>query len=47
VGEPKAVVSPRSREIYDGIVTDLRALFAEWGLAPAAGAAALRAAGSV
>lgn len=32
VGAPKALVSPKSREIYNGIVRDLGAAFAEWGL---------------
>lgn len=32
VGEPKATVSPESKIIYDGIVKDLGAAFAEWGL---------------
>lgn len=32
VGEPKAIVSPRSREIYAGIVDELRAKFADWKL---------------
>ena len=32
-GEPKAIVSPRSREIYVGIVDELKAKFAEWKLA--------------
>ncbi len=31
VGEPKALVSARSRALYDGIVKDLGARFAEWG----------------
>lgn len=35
-GEPKAIVSPRSREIYAGIVTELRGKLAEWKLDPAA-----------
>jgi len=34
-GEPKAIVSAGSRELYAGIVRDLRVRFAEWGLAPA------------
>ena len=34
VGSPKALVSPQSREIYRGIVDELRPLFAEWGMAP-------------
>lgn len=33
-GEPKAVVSPQSRELYAGIVAELRAKFAEWKLPP-------------
>ncbi|MBW7893706.1 MAG: dihydrodipicolinate synthase family protein [Opitutaceae bacterium] len=32
-GAPKAIVSGRSREIYAGIVSELRALFDEWELA--------------
>jgi len=32
-GAPKAIVSRRSREIYAGIVTELRAKFDEWQLA--------------
>lgn len=35
VGTPKALVSSESREIYRGIVDELRPLFATWGLAPA------------
>jgi len=31
-GAPKAVVSPQSRELYVQIVSELRALFAEWKL---------------
>jgi 4-hydroxy-tetrahydrodipicolinate synthase len=31
-GAPKAVVSSRSWDIYSGIVSELRACFAEWGL---------------
>lgn len=34
-GAPKAVVSPESAQIYRGIVSDLRASFASWKLAPA------------
>ncbi|HEY0967829.1 MAG TPA: dihydrodipicolinate synthase family protein [Opitutaceae bacterium] len=33
VGVPKALVSPQSRELYRGIVDELRPLFAAWGLA--------------
>jgi len=32
VGAPKAVVSARSRELYAGIVAELRPLLEEWGL---------------
>jgi len=32
-GEPKAIVSQRSQEVYAGIVTALKAKFAEWKLA--------------
>mgnify|MGYP001554356593 FL=1 len=32
-GEPKAVVSPRSRALYEEIVAELRRKFAEWQLA--------------
>jgi dihydrodipicolinate synthase/N-acetylneuraminate lyase len=32
VGAPKALVSTESREIYDGIVNELRGLFQEWKL---------------
>lgn len=39
-GEPKAVVSAHSQELYAGIVGDLRAKFAEWQLAPASESAA-------
>lgn len=39
-GEPKAVVSPHSQEIYAGIVGELRAKFAAWQLAPAGASAA-------
>jgi 4-hydroxy-tetrahydrodipicolinate synthase len=31
-GEPKAVVSPQSRELYASIVLELRKLFADWNL---------------
>lgn len=33
VGEPKALVSAQSREVYRGIVDELRPRFAAWGLA--------------
>ena len=33
-GSPKAIVSPRSKELYAGIVTELRAKFNEWQLGP-------------
>jgi len=35
-GAPKMVVSAESARIYDGIVADLRAKFAAWGLPLAA-----------
>lgn len=38
-GAHKSIVSARSEEIYAGIVRDLRSLFAQRGLAPAAAAA--------
>jgi hypothetical protein len=31
-GTPKAIVSPRSREIHDRLVEELRERFAEWKL---------------
>ena len=34
-GVPKAVVSPRSRELYRAIVAELRTLFSQWNLAAA------------
>lgn len=34
-GSPKAIVSPRSREIYDGIVGELRGKLSDWKLAQA------------
>lgn len=34
-GEPKTVVSPESARLYRGIVTEFRALFRSWKLAPA------------
>ncbi|WP_438480069.1 dihydrodipicolinate synthase family protein [Oleiharenicola lentus] len=34
-GSPKAIVSPRSKELYRGIVDELRGKLTEWGLAPA------------
>lgn len=39
VGTPKMVVSDATRNIYSGVVTDLRRNFAEWGLELAAGPA--------
>lgn len=35
-GAPKAIVSPASAQLYREIVTDLRAAFRSWSLAPAA-----------
>lgn len=32
VGEPKAIVSPESKRVYDGIVRDLAEAFERWGL---------------
>lgn len=34
-GAPKAVVSPRSRELYTGIVAELRTVFHQWNLTAA------------
>lgn len=36
-GVPKAIVSSESQALYDGIVSDLRAKFADWGLLLPAG----------
>jgi 4-hydroxy-tetrahydrodipicolinate synthase len=43
VGVPKALVSAQSREIYRGIVDELRPLFAAWGLSSPEATAALTA----
>jgi 4-hydroxy-tetrahydrodipicolinate synthase len=37
-GAPKTIVSAESRALYTKIVRELRRLFAEWGLEPAAAA---------